>query len=350
MEPKRNTTLATLAVAAGCSVSTVSRALRGSPSLPQRTIERVRRTAERLGYQPNPLVSEVMRLMRGSHLAAARGTLAYLVFGDTREAWRRHLTYVGFFEGARARAKELGFSLEKFWTDDPAMTPARLSQILRARGITGVIVGPSPGLPHAPKLDWTGFAPVKIGVPFADLPLPCAVSNQYRAMLQVIERLTAHGYRRLGLVLQEHQNIKTAGMWAAPLAYYEQHLRPSERVAPLILKTWQEGEFSAWYRAHRPEVIIGLRSELMEWLRHQGSAVPKDTGFVHLDRCTEPGDFAGIDQRPREVGSAAVDLVVTLLLSNERKLQVAPRQLLVEGVWVEGPTIRTLGTGRRAKA
>ena len=349
MESKRNITLATLAAAVGCSVSTVSRALRGSQLLPPATIERVRFAAKQLGYRANPLVTEVMRHMRGAHISSSRGTLAYLVFGDTAEAWRRHLTFVGFFEGARARAEELGFKLEKFWTDDPAMSPARLSQILRTRGITGVIVGPAPGLPHAPKLDWPDFAPVKIGVPFADLPLPCAVSNQYRAMLEVIDRLTAHGYRRLGLVLQEHQNIKTAGLWASPLAYYEQHLRPSERVAPLILKTWCEADFAAWYRTHRPEVVIGLRSELMVWLKGLGASVPGKVGFVHLDRCTEQGNFAGIDQKPREVGAAAVDLVVSRLFANERNLQIAPRQLLVEGIWVDGPTIRDLRTSRRGK-
>lgn len=340
MEPKPAANLAAIAAAAGCSVSTVSRALRRSPVLPGRTIQRIQRIANRLGYRTNPLVTQVMRHMRGAHIASSRGTLAYLAFGPTGDAWQRHLTFVGFFEGARARAMELGFTVEEFWADNPAMSPVRLGQILRARGITGVIVGPSPGLPAAPRLAWADFAPVKIGVPFLDLPLPCAVSNHYRGMLRVIERLTALGYRRLGLVLQEHQNIKTSALWLAPLAYHEQHLRPGDRVAPLVMKRWREADFTRWFRAHRPEVVIGLRSELITWLEHLGQDVPAKVGFVHLDRCTEPGDYAGIDQKPREVGAAAVDMVVHRLLANERNLQPAPRQLLVEGVWVDGPTVR----------
>ena len=70
--------------------------------------------------------------------------------------------------------------------------------------------------------------------------------------------------------------------------------------------------------------------------------MPAQVGFVHLDRCTELGEYAGIDQKPREVGAAATDLVVNRLLANERNLQLAPRQLLVEGVWVDGPTVRAL--------
>lgn len=349
MKPGPTTTLATIAAAAGCSVSTVSRALRDSPALPARTIGRIKRLARRLNYQTNPLVTEVMRHLRGGHLAASRGTVAYLVFGGTRNEWRQHLTFVGFFEGAQVRARELGFSLEEFWADDPAMSPARLSQILRARGITGVLVGPSPGLPAAPRLDWGDFAPVKVGVPFLDLPLPCAVSNHYRGMLRVIDRLNALGYRRLGLVLQEHQNIKTSALWLAPLAYHEQHLRPGDRVAPLVMKRWREADFARWFRTHRPEVVIGLRSELITWLVHLGKQVPADVGFVHLDRCTEPGNYAGIDQKPREVGAAAVDMVVNRLLANERNLQPAPRQLLVEGVWVHGPTVRRLRAAKSSK-
>ena len=342
MPPRPESTLATIAAAAGCSVATVSRALHGSPLLPERTIVRIQRLADRLGYRSNPLVTQVMSHLRGAHVAPPRGTLAYLVFGTAAGEWRKHLTFVGFFEGARARAEELGFRLDQFWADDPAISPARLAQILRARGITGVIVGPAPGLPTAPRLDWSDFAPVKIGVPLPELPLPCAVSNHYRAMLRVIERVKALGYRRLGLVLQEHQNIKTSGLWLAPLAYHEQHLRPSERVAPLVMPRWREAEFSRWYRLHRPEVVIGLRSELITWLARLGRNVPDHVGFVHLDRCTERGEFAGIDQKPREVGAAAVDMVVSRLLANERNLQVSPRQLLVEGVWVDGPTVRAI--------
>jgi LacI family transcriptional regulator len=338
--PKKSATLATIAATAGCSVATVSRALRGSPLLPKQTITRIQRLAKRHGYRTNPLVTQVMSHLRGARVAQPRGTLAYLVFGGSATEWQRHLTYVGFCEGARARAAELGFQMDEFWADDPALRPGRLAQILRARGITGVVVGPAPGLPQAPQLDWSDFAPVKIGVPLPDLSLPCAVSNHYRGMLRVIDQLKALGYRRLGLVLQEHQNIKTSGLWLAPLAYHEQHLRPSERVAPLVMAQWREADFARWYRRHRPEVVIGLRSELITWLERLGRRVPADVGFVHLDRCTERGDFAGIDQKPREVGAAAVDLVVSRLLANERDVQASPRQLLVEGVWVDGPTVR----------
>lgn len=333
-------TLATIAAVAGFSVSTVSRALHGHPALPAATIRRIRAAAAAAGYRPNPLVSDMMRHMRKIGRPASRGTLAYLTFGPKPDDWEQHLTFVGFHQGARERAEELGFHLEPIWADAPGLKSARLTEILRARGIVGVVVGPAPGLPRAPQLEWRHFSAVKVGVPFADLPLPCAVSNQYRGMTDVIGQLRALGYRRLGLVLQEHQNMKTSGMWLAPFALHEQHIRPADRVAPLLLGRWREAEFARWFRAHRPEVVIGLRCELMVWLERLSVKVPEQAGFVHLDRCTEPGDHAGLDQKPREVGAAAVDLLAQRLLANERGLPALAKQLLVDSVWVDGPTLR----------
>lgn len=333
-------TLTTIAHVVGCSPSTVSRALRDNPTLPAATIKKVRTAAAQLGYQPNPLVSRLMRHMRQLGRPTSGGTIAFLVFGESRTEWEGHPTFVKFSEGAGKRAQELGFNLEVFWANEPGLNGARLTQILQARGINGVIVGPSPGLQQVPELGWEHFSAVKIGVPVPDLPLPCVSSNNFRGMVRVIAQLGRIGYNRLGLVLQKHQNIKTGSMWLAPFALHGQHVRPSHRVEPLVLGQWNAKDFTRWFEAHRPEVVIGLRSEVIEWLERAGLRVPADVGFVHLDRFTEDRVCAGLDQKSHEVGAAAMDLLSQLLMANERDLPVLSKQLLVDSVWVDGPTLR----------
>ena len=88
--------------------------------------------------------------------------------------------------------------------------------------------------------------------------------------------------------------------------------------------------------------MIGLRKELLVWLTALGVRVPADIGFAHLDVCTERGDFAGIDQRPTEIGAAAFDLVFSRLLANERGLPGDPWTLLSSGAWAAGPTVRKM--------
>lgn len=338
----RSPTLATLAASLGVSAATVSRALAGSPLLAPATARRIRAAARVAGYRRNPLVSDVMRRLRVGARTQLKGSLAYLVFGASRDEWERHLTYVGFLGGAKARAEEFGYRLERIWADAPGMTGARLTDILEARGIAGVLVGPTPGLPVAPQLDWRRVAAVKIGVPFPDLPLPCAVSHHFRGMQRVIVELEKRGYRRLGLVLQEHQHRKTAGMWLAPLTQHLRDVARRDRVEPLLLERWSEAEFGRWVRQARPDVIIGLRSEVVTWLRRLGLRVPTDVGFVHLDRCTEAGGHAGLDQRAREIGAAAIDLLSQRLLANEVGLPTLAQQLLIESVWADGDTLRSL--------
>jgi hypothetical protein len=72
-----------------------------------------------------------------------------------------------------------------------------------------------------------------------------------------------------------------------------------------------------------------------------GKSVPDEVGFVHLDRCDD--SVAGIDQRPRDIGTMAVDLVTSRLLANERGFPSVSQHLLVGGVWMDGPTLRQKG-------
>ncbi len=340
MPETRRPTLATIAALARVSEATASRALRSHTSLSPETIRRVQRIADRIGYRSNPLISSVMRQFRDTRSAGSLGNIGYLTFGPSATAWREHLTFLGFFEGAKARAEELGFFVDEIWAEEPDLSSKRLGEILRARGITGVLLGPAPGLPRAPQLDWADLAPVKIGVPYPNLPLPCAMPNQYHAMQRVLERLDTYGYRRPGLVLSSHQNVKTSAMWLTPFSYHVQHTPPEDRVAPLILEEWSEKTFVRWFESHRPEAIIGLRRELITWVERLGLRVPKDVGFVHLDLRTESGAFAGMDQRPRQTGAAAFDLVMGRLLANERGLPETQRLLLIDSVWMDGPTLK----------
>ena len=67
-------------------------------------------------------------------------TLAYVTNWNTRMGWREVTAHPDFFDGAAARAKELGYNLEHFWMREPALTHGRLSRILHTRGINGVII------------------------------------------------------------------------------------------------------------------------------------------------------------------------------------------------------------------
>lgn len=340
--PKQAASLSTIARLARVSASTVSRALSDHPALPAATRKRLQRLAEKLGYRRNGVVSEVMRRARSGRHARGVGNIGYLSFGDSAADWRRDPTFSSFYEGARNRAQELGYELEHVWSTEPGMTPNRLTQILGSRGIAGVIIGPSRSQIEVPSLDWNVFAPVKVGVPVPGLAVPCACHNHYRAMLRVLEELTARGYRRPGLAMPQHVNVKTAGAWAAPLAQMSGHLAQLKPVPSLINTDWAEEDFARWMEKYEPDAVIALHDDAMGWLRRLKRRVPQDLGLACLDRGDSIAGASGIDQRPRAVGAIAVDLVVNRLIANERGIPDLQRTIMIDGAWHAGSTLRPL--------
>ena len=119
-------------------------------------------------------------------------------------------TKPGQFEGAARRAHELGFQLENFWLKEPGMSPARLTQILKTRGVRGLIVGPLENLRETPELPWSDFALVALGYSL-HTPAVSRVSHaHFGAMNRAMEELIARGYRRIGYVT-------TADIYAAAI-------------------------------------------------------------------------------------------------------------------------------------
>jgi LacI family transcriptional regulator len=65
--------------------------------------------------------------------------------------------------GARARALAQGYRIEEINVRDPALSSARLTEILLRRGVRGVIVAPLQSIHEPVVLDWAQFSAVAIG-------------------------------------------------------------------------------------------------------------------------------------------------------------------------------------------
>jgi len=60
--------------------------------------------------------------------------------------------------------------------------------------------------------------------------------------------------------------------------------------------------FSAWYRRHKPDVVIGHFDECLGWLRKLRRRVPGDVGFFNLNWVARVRPLCGIDPRLDEQG------------------------------------------------
>src|SRR3954468_16037566 len=108
-------TMADVGKAAGVSQTAVSLALRNDASIPSLTRERICAAARQLGYQPHAGISSLMAQIRSKRPVRFRATLAAVTDWSDPGEFRRLPTWRLQWEGARRRAKELGYVLEEFW-------------------------------------------------------------------------------------------------------------------------------------------------------------------------------------------------------------------------------------------
>src|SRR5688572_25114071 len=179
---KSGVSLRSLARLAGVSVSTASRALHNHPVISAAVRKRIQALARRRGYAINPLVAQVYSEARTGRGFRHLGTLAYITAYDTADWWRAHPTLRGFHGGVVARAEQSGFGINEFWAQEPGLKGRRLTQILRARGIGGVVLAPVPGRNAADMLDWKYFSAALIGESVRVPRLNRAVPNQRHAV------------------------------------------------------------------------------------------------------------------------------------------------------------------------
>jgi LacI family transcriptional regulator len=102
----------------------------------------------------------------------------------------------------------------------------------------------------------------------------------------------------------------------------------------------ERAEFQAWFRRHKPDVVIGHHTDKIAWMEECGARVPVTHGFVSLNAIYNTRPCAGLDQQPRELGARAVEQLIAQLQRNELGVPAWPTTTTIAAKWIEGPTVR----------
>jgi LacI family transcriptional regulator len=341
-------TMKVVAQQAGVTQATVSLCLANNPRIPPATRRRIRELAARLGYRPNPYVSALMRARRQGRENKSKPVIALINALETRTAWRdsASTTVRQMRTGAIERAAARGYRAEEFWLHQDQMSAARLSDVLLARGIQGVVLGPLGVDAPAPEMKWEHFASVRLGVPLATLTLTCVCNDHFFSSIQVMRECWRLGYRRPGLVMLASHRERFQGRWNGGLLVTENLLPGTTPVTPLLLDTWEDlSPLARWLRRARPDVLITPSAvPVLAQLRAQGWRIPKDVGVASLS-CPKLGDpCSGIFQNGALIGSTGLDTVISMLERHEYGLPAQAQTVMIEGIWNPGRTLRRLGS------
>ena len=316
-----------VAHAANVSVSTVSKALRNDPTIPECRRRSIQEMAERLGYRPHPMVAALMAQMHHHRRRSDPHHLAWLDFwaGAKRKCETVNSDHI--LNGARIRAGELGYGLEVYQSGSDRESLQRLKRALTARGQWGVIVPPVPESAARLSLDLSGLSAVTIGTSLHEPKMHRVSPNHFQGAVGAFQRVLEMGYVRPGLVLTHEMNERVDGRWLGAFMACQQRLSEQNRVGPLLVDTGDRKALGRWWKQERPDVV--LMAEVLDWPL---SARPK---IAWLMLNGQPQALGGMDYQLEKLGGVAVEVVVAGIHRNERGTPPVPQTVLIDGVWSE---------------
>ncbi|GHB91145.1 LacI family DNA-binding transcriptional regulator [Cerasicoccus arenae] len=323
---------------AGVTRALVSMALRNSPKVANATREKIQHLAAELGYKPNPMVRALMSGVRKGYTGTYRATLAFVTNHSTPDYWQGLHTYPEYFRGAVERGRALGYKVEHFWLGEHQSRPARFAEILKARGIPGILIAPLPYRNRVFPLDLSSFTAVTFGYSLADSKVPRVSNHHIQTVQEGVERLCRLGYKHIGFVFSENEIRQVNYMWVAGL-HVSRSRFPQLKYSVFDSQVWTQAAFEQWYQREKPEVIVGVNWEVWNWVNELGVSIPDELGFFHLD-CHSDGTMSGMCQNTFALGGAAVEMLASLVEDNILYVDEKPRILMLNSDFRPGTTIK----------
>ncbi len=183
-------TIAEVAKLAGVSTATAGRVLGGYGYSRQEIKEKVRESAEKLGYRPNLLA-------RG--LITGKTMTIGVVAGDIQSPF-----YASIMRGVADIARASGFGVLLTNSDERLDRELEAVQLLREKQVDGLIIAPSDIVrsPHLHSAIKDGCPVVMIDRAVVNLAADSVTVDNRAASRECIARLIAVGHRRIGMVAE----------------------------------------------------------------------------------------------------------------------------------------------------
>jgi DNA-binding LacI/PurR family transcriptional regulator len=222
-----------------------------------------------------------------------------------------------------------------------AERPSRLLEILRARGITGLVFAPVAEKTQRYDFPWDEFSAVQLGTGPAGLELPRVAHHHFHGALEAVRRCAEHGYRRPGLVLDRAHDERLGHVWRAGFEMGAEACGFARNVVWLMSEQRPDlPSLRAWLKLKKPDVIVTNLHEMFERLLGEvGLTVPHDVGLVSLSVPALGHRVTGIEQNSTLIGARAIDLLAGALQLHRTGLLPEAISTLVNGRWNPGETL-----------
>jgi LacI family transcriptional regulator len=337
----RRVSMRDIAKAVGVSVSAVSLAIKSSPRVSEGMRQKIQEKIKEMGYQPDPMLAALCHYRRSRSTAPIGAELAWINCWPDPKKLRSYREFDYYWQGALEEARQSGFRLESFNLKE-CETFERLEKILRARNIRGILIPPHGALNiNWGDFRWDDYCTIRFGHSVQHPRVHIVASDQLMDGTIAFENIWNKGYRRIAYVATRGSSVKTA-RFSAGFLQGQLKVEAKLKLQPLLLDEvdYQKDEktFLSWLRKTKPDAIFTDLAYLPRMLTKAGYRVPQDIGLVATS-VLDGNASAGIDQNSREIGKAAIQMLISLINHNERGIPDICRELLIEGSWKDGDSL-----------
>ena len=324
-----------VAAAGGVSITAASQILRREGRFATATRDRVLAVAAELGYRPDPVLSSLAaRSFRQTQQTRGAG-LVYITQLPKPYPYKR----VRFHAEAKAVAESVGYR----WQHVDLAAISDLRRRLRlwpTQGVRGLILGQEAVGLFLEEADCQ-LPVIFLGSLHPSRSFHLVQYDVERSVEMVWEQVLAAGYRRIGAAPMRHPVEISDDRVRLGLCTRHGALLPAVDRIPVCDAPFLDFEaFAAWYRRHRPEVVIGFNNLQLYYLQRLGVRVPDEVSFVSLNEEEDDQTVTGCFQSNTELARNAVVLVDTLIRAGDRGRPATPIRTLVSPQWIPGTTLR----------
>jgi LacI family transcriptional regulator len=323
----------------GISNTAVSMALRNRKGVSEKLRQQVLECAARLGYAPDPITVELMTIVRSKRPVNADSQLiAYINTFKNPALYLKVPNYRQFDRGAIMRAKEYGYQVEVFNAFGDGMNAARLGQILKARGVRGVLIGPrymdEPDL----DIDWSAFSAVLVGSEKYGAGIYRVCNNHVHTSATTLHHLDQLGYKRIGVVFLERYEATRGFDYVLGVEQFRKERGKGPKVEVSFYREWDHPRFVKWVKEKNLDAVVSLEPYVWKSVQEYRKQTGQPLGYACLSVTSEVPTFTGINQHYEEIGATAMESLRSLMMSGARGAVPRPQIILIEGEWTAGET------------
>ncbi len=339
---KRNTTMDDIAKSLNISKSAVSLAFANSSRVSDELKKKIFKTAEKLGYRKNNLLSEMMSGIKKGSMSSFSENIALLNGNYNANAFTTHSTLPTYLKAIRDESAKLGYAINEFWLMDPTLSPKKLASAFHTRGIRGgLILGHNFGISIPKKFDdiWKEFYFISVGIKMQSPKLEMVSADNYAIARLATSKAIEYGYKRPALVLDPHIDNLVDGTFLAAFLREQSVLPVKNRIAPFLMHESEkefESKFISWINKNKPDAIIHLTDSSGIAMRAVLEKIKYELKFIQLERRSFRKKWTGVEQNNDIVGRVAVHRLADALRMKVPNIETyADMTTLIPPTWID---------------